>query len=382
MAVPRPTFSIGIEEEYQTIDPATRDLRSHIDAEILEKGRLVLKERIKPEMHQSVVEIGTGVCRNIQEAREEVRTIRLEMIRLARENGLLLAAGGTHPFAQWHKQEIYPDERYRTIVEDLKMVARANLIFGLHVHIGVEDRETAIQLMNSARYFLPHILALSANSPFWLGMDTGLRSYRCKVFDKFPRTNIPDLFASWSEFDNYVNLLIHTKCIDNAKKIWWDIRPHPHFPTLEFRVCDIPMRLDETIAIAALCQAVIAKLYYLHERNLSFRHYSRALIMENKWRAARYGLDGKMIDFGKQTEVPARDLIREILDFVADTAAGLGSTAALNYIHTMLEEGNGADRQLRVFAETNDLTKVVDYMVRETESGLAAPSVSAAGDRR
>ncbi len=188
----------------------------------------------------------------------------------------------------------------------MKMVARANLIFGLHVHIGVEDRETAIQLMNSARYFLPHLLALSTNSPFWLGMDTGLKSYRCKVFDKFPRTNIPDVYQSWSEFDNYVNLLIHTNCIDNAKKIWWDIRPHPHFPTLEFRICDMPMRLEETIAIAALCQAIIAKLYKLHEQNLSFRHYSRSLIMENKWRAARYGLDGKMIDFGKQTEVPAR----------------------------------------------------------------------------
>ncbi len=187
--------------------------------------------------------------------------IRQQIITLARQNGLRLAAGGTHPFAHWSEQEIYPDDRYRTIVEDLKMVARANLIFGLHVHIGVEDRETAIQLMNGARYFLPHILALSANSPFWLGMDTGLRSYRCKVFDKFPRTNIPDVYASWSEFENYVNLLIHTNCIDNAKKIWWDIRPHPYFPTLEFRICDMPMRLDETIAIAALCQAVIAKLY-------------------------------------------------------------------------------------------------------------------------
>lgn len=381
MAATRPSFSIGIEEEYQTIDPTTRDLRSHIHAEILEKGRLVLKERVKPEMHQSVVEIGTGVCQTIPEAKEEIRSIRREIIRLARENGLLLAAGGTHPFAQWHKQEIYPDERYRTIVEDLKMVARANLIFGLHVHIGVEDRETAIQLMNSARYFLPHILALSANSPFWQGMDTGLRSYRCKVFDKFPRTNIPDLFSSWSEFENYVNLLIHTNCIDDAKKIWWDIRPHPYFPTLEFRVCDIPMRLDETIAIAALCQAIIAKLYKLHEQNQSFRHYSRALIMENKWRAARYGLDGKMIDFGKQTEVPARDLINEILAFVADVADELGSTNELNYVRHILEEGNGAERQLKVFAETNDLTKVVDYMVQETEAGLQEPAVSAAGER-
>ena len=372
-AIIPPSLSIGIEEEYQTVDPVTRDLRSHIDAEILQKGKVLLKERVKPEMHQSVVEIGTGVCKNIQAAREEVRDIRRQIIRLARENGLRLAAGGTHPFAQWHKQEIYPDDRYRVIVEDLKMVARSNLIFGLHVHIGVEDRETAIQLMNGARYFLPHLLALSSNSPFWLGMDTGLKSYRCKVFDKFPRTNIPDLFQSWSEFENYVQLLIRTNCIDNAKKIWWDIRPHPYFPTLEFRTCDMPMRLDESIAIAALCQAIIAKLYKLHERNQSFRHYGRALIMENKWRAARYGLDGKMIDFGKQTEVDARALIGEILEFVGDVADELGSSGEIEYIREILKNGTGADRQLRVYAETGDLKKVVDYMIEETERGVVEP---------
>jgi carboxylate-amine ligase len=368
----RPSLTIGIEEEYQTVDPETRDLKSHISAEIIQKGRTLLGEVVKPEMHQSVVEIGTGICANIQEAKAEIRDIRRQIVNLARSNGLRLAAGGTHPFAHWANQEIYPDDRYRIIVEDMKMVARANLIFGLHVHIGVEDRETAIQIMNGARYFLPHILALSTNSPFWMGMDTGLRSYRCKVFDKFPRTNIPDVYSSWSEFENYVDLLIRTKCIDNAKKIWWDIRPHPHFPTLEFRICDMPMRLDETIAIAALCQAVIAKLYKLHEQNLSFRHYSRSLIMENKWRAARYGLEGKLIDFGKQQEVPVRQLIGEIRDFVSDVVEELGSQQEMAYIDRILEEGSGADRQLRVYHETNDFKQVVDYMIAETEHGLHA----------
>jgi carboxylate-amine ligase len=377
--IQRPSFNIGIEEEYQTIDPVTRDLRSHIQSEILEKGRMILAEHIKPEMHQSVVEIGTGVCLNIKQAKEEIREIRRQIITLARDNGMRLAAGGTHPFALWREQEIYPDDRYREIVEDLKMVARANLIFGLHVHIGVEDRETAIQLMNGARYFLPHLLALSANSPFWLGMETGLRSYRCKVFDKFPRTNIPDLYHSWSEFENYVDLLIRTNCIDNAKKIWWDIRPHPHFPTLEFRICDIPMRYEETIAIAALCQAIIAKLYRLHEQNLTFRHYSRALIMENKWRAARYGLDGKMIDFGKQTEVPVRSLIGEILDFVADVVEDLDSRDEISYIRQILEMGSGADRQLRVFNQTADLKNVVDYMIEETQHGVFGPAHAGVG---
>src|SRR5712675_311940 len=367
----KPSFTIGIEEEYQTIDPETRDLRSHIDVEIIAKGKALLKEAVKPEMHQSVIEVGTAVCTDMQQARSEIVGLRRDMIALAKGGGLHLAAGGTHPFAQWREQEIYPDDRYRTIVEDLKMVARANLIFGLHVHIGVEDRETAIQLMNHARYFLPHILALSTNSPFWLGMNTGLKSYRCKVFDKFPRTNIPDYFPSWGEYENFIKLLIKTNCIDNAKKIWWDIRPHPFFNTLEFRICDIPMRVDETIALAALIQATIAKLYKLYTANQGFRLYRRALIMENKWRAARYGLEGKLVDFGKQTEVSARELVLEYLEFVDDVVDELDSREELNYIHEILNSGTGADRQLREFRETGDLKKVVDYIIEETEAGLA-----------
>ena len=365
-----PSFTIGIEEEYQTIDPETRDLRSHIHSEIIAKGKRLMEERIKAEMHQSVVEVGTGVCKNIKEAKRDIRKLRHDMINLAKENGLLLAAAATHPFADWRSQEIYPDERYLKVVEDLQLVARANLVFGLHVHVGIEDRETTIHLMNQARYFLPHLLALSANSPFWLGMKTGLKSYRCKVFDKFPRTNIPDTYSSFSEFENFVNLLIKTNCIDNAKKIWWDIRPHPFFNTLEFRVCDIPMRLDETIALAALIQATIAKLYKLHSRNQGFRMYGRSLIMENKWRAARYGLDGKLIDFGKETEVSERDLIDEYLEFVDDVVDELDSRDEVNYIHEILKNGNGAERQLTVFEETGDLKRVVDYMVEETKAGV------------
>lgn len=374
----RPSFTIGIEEEYQTVDPETRDLRSHIDAEIISKGKTLLKEQVKAEMHQSVVEVGTGICKDIKEASSELKGLRLQICDLAKQNDLRLAAAGTHPFADWRKQDIYPDERYHIIVQDLKMVARANLIFGLHVHIGVEDRETSIHLMNAARYFLPHILALSTNSPFWLGMDTGLKSYRGKVFDKFPRTNIPDYFGSWGEYESFVNLLIKTQCIDNAKKIWWDIRPHPHFPTLEFRICDVPLRADETIAITALIQATIAKLYKLHAANQGFRLYRRALIMENKWRASRYGIEGKLIDFGKQIEVPVRDLIYEYLQFVDDVVDELGCREEINYIHRILADGTGADRQLRIFQETGDLTKVVDYIVYETEAELR-PSMIAAG---
>ena len=373
-----PPFTIGIEEEYQTIDPETRDLRSHIHAELLEKGKMILQERVKAELHQSVVEAGTSVCQNIKEAKAEVKKLRRDIIRLAAENGLKVASAATHPFSDWRTQQIHPDERYKNIVEDMQLVARANLIFGLHVHIGIDDRETAIHMMNHARYFLPHILALSTNSPFWLGMNSGLKSYRCKVFDKFPRTNIPDYFPSWGEYENFIKLLIKTNCIDNAKKIWWDIRPHPFFHTIEFRICDIPMRADETIALAALIQATVAKLYKLYTANQGFRLYRRALIMENKWRAARYGLDGKLIDFGKQKEVPARDLVREYLEFVDDVVDELDSRQELEYIHKIVETGSGADRQLRVFQQTGDLKKVVDYITEETEAGLAETEEPAA----
>jgi carboxylate-amine ligase len=366
----RPTFTLGIEEEYQTVDPESRDLRSHIATEMLSQGKIRLEERVKAELHQSVIEVGTRVCKNIEEAREDLYDLRRNMIRLAEENGLMLVAGATHPFADWRAQEIYPDPRYAQVVEDLQLAARSNLIFGLHVHVGIEDKEAAIRIMNSLRYFLPHILALSTNSPFWLGMDSGYKSYRCKVFEGFPRTNIPDSFASYSEFEGYVDLLIKTNCIDNAKKIWWDVRPHPFFDTVEVRVCDIPMRAEETVAIAGLIQATACKLWQLHSRNIDYRQYSRALLMENKFRAIRYGLDGKMIDFGKQEELPARDLIREYLLWVDDVLDELGCRKAVEYIHTILENGSGADRQRKVFAETGSLRAVVDYMAQETRAGL------------
>jgi carboxylate-amine ligase len=367
----KPTFTIGIEEEYQTVDPATFDLRSHIQTEIVAKGQKQLNERVKAEMHQSVVEVGTGVCRDIAEAGEDLRNLRRRMLTLTEENGLLMVAGATHPISDWRSQDIYPDQRYLQVVEDLQMVARANLIFGLHVHVGVDDREVLIQLMNQLRYFVPHLLAISANSPFWIGMNSGFKSYRCKVFDRFPRTNIPDTFASWADFENFVSLLVRTNCIDNAKKIWWDLRPHPFFNTLEVRVCDIPMRVDETLAIAALIQATVVKLYRLHERNQSWRQYSRALLMENKWRAARYGIDGKLIDFGQEREVPERDLIREYLEWVDDVLDELGSRKAVEHIHWILDHGTGADRQLRAYEESGqDLKAVIAFMARETREGL------------
>jgi carboxylate-amine ligase len=366
----RPSFTLGIEEEYMVLDPVTHDLRSHINLELLSKGRVFLHEHIKPEMHGSMLEIGTGICRNAAEAKFEVTKIRSIVAHLAKQNGLRIGASSTHPFAHWADQEIYPDERYKILVEDMQLLARSLLIFGMHIHIGIENRDLQIPIMNEMRYFLPHVLAISTNSPFWMGMDTGLKSYRSKIFERFPRTALPDLFSSWGEYQDYVNILVATGSIDNPKKIWWDIRPHPNFPTLEVRICDLPMRIEETTAIAALCQAIAAKLYSLYERNLQFRQYRRSLLMENKWRAVRYGLDGKLIDFGKQKELPARDLIRELLDFVDDVVDDLGSRKELEYIEKILNEGSGADRQLRVWRETNSMEEVAKYIEQETNAGL------------
>ncbi len=367
----RPSFSLGIEEEYQTIDPVTRDLRSHIETEMLATGKMRLQERVKAEMHTSVVEVGTRICKNIEEAREDIYELRREMIKLAAEHDLKLVAGATHPFADWRTQEIYPDPRYHQVVKDLQLVARANLIFGLHVHVGIEDREEAIRIMNAMRYFLPHIMALATNSPFWLGLNTGYKGYRAKVFENFPRTGIPDAFSSYTEFDDYVKLLVKTNCIDNGKKIWWDIRPHPFFNTVEVRACDIPLRAEETVAIAALIQATAAYLCRLHEANQDFRQYARPLLMENKFRAVRYGLDGKLIDFGRQAEVPERDLLEEYLVLIDREVDELGSREAIDGIRKIMQTGTGADRQLKVFEETGgDLKAVVDYMAKETGEGL------------
>jgi glutamate---cysteine ligase / carboxylate-amine ligase len=362
-------FTIGVEEEFQIIDPETRELKSHVQ-QILEDGKMILAEHVKPEMHQSVVEIGTDVCKDITEAREQVTKLRRNLSNLAKNKGLRIAAAGTHPFSHWKDQKITSHPRYKTIVTDMQQVARANLIFGLHVHVGVDDREIALHIMNAARYFLPHIFALSTNSPFWLGRNTGFKSYRSKVFDRFPRTGIPDYFNSIAEYDNFVNLLIKTKCIDDAKKIWWDIRLHPVFNTLEFRICDIPLRVDETIALTALMQAIVVKLYKLIKQNLGFRLYRRALIAENKWRAARYGIEGKLIDFGKKEEVPCKNLIYELLNFVDDVVDELGSRNELKHVDNILEMGTGADRQLDIWEQSYDTKNVTDYIIDETHYGL------------
>ena len=362
-------FTLGIEEEFQIVDPKTRALCSHIQ-EILADGKMVLKERVKPEMHQSVVELGTEICSDVGRARQQVIELRSTLAILAAHDGLKIASAGTHPFSHWMDQLITVDDRYIAIVKDMQQIARANLIFGLHVHIGIPDREEGIDLMNQARYFLPHLYALSVNSPFWLGQDTGLKAYRQMIFERFPRTGIPDAFESLSEYEDYLKLLVTTGCIDNAKKIWWDIRLHPFFDTIEFRICDAQSRVDDTIALAAIMQAIVVKLHKLRSKNVTFRMYPRRLIDENRWRASRYGLDGKLIDFGRNCEVDERELLHEMLEFIAPEIDELGSHRELAHIDRIMREGTGADRQLAVWERTRDIKAVVDHIVDETYQDL------------
>jgi carboxylate-amine ligase len=365
-----PSLTIGIEEEYQIIDPQTRELKSYI-TQILEDSKLILREQVKAELHQSMVEVGTEVCRTPAEARAELVRLRREIMRLAARSKLKIAAAGTHPFSSWVNQEITPFERYLGVKQDMQDLAQQLLIFGTHVHVAIEDRDFLIDAMNVARYFVPHVLCLSASSPFWMGRNTGLASYRSIIFRHFPRSGIPPLFSSWGELSNLVETLVKTNCIPDGTKLWWDVRPNWKFPTLEFRVCDVCTRVDEAVCIAAIFQALIAKLWKLRRDNVTFRLYPLSLIEENKWRAVRYGLDGKLLDLGKEAEVPVRELIHELIGwFLDDVIDELGTRKEIEYAFEILRNGGSAARQVATFNRTNDLKAVVDQLIAETEEGV------------
>ncbi|MDQ2666437.1 MAG: carboxylate-amine ligase [Gemmatimonadota bacterium] len=364
-----PSLTLGIEEEYQIIDPETRELKSYI-TEIL-KGDSMILDEVKPELHQSMVEIGSRVCRNPQELRGELVRLRGMVMDLAGKNGLVIAAAGTHPFSCWTKQEITPLERYIGVRQDLQDLAQQLLIFGTHIHIGIEDRDFMIEAMNVSRYLLPHVLALSTSSPFWQARRTGLKSYRSIVFRNFPRTGVPPILSSYSDYEELLGVLVNTGCVPDGSKIWWDARPHHAYPTLEFRVCDVCTRVEEAVCLASILQAIVAKIWKLRRDNLTFRLYPSALIDENKWRAVRFGLDGNMIDFGKEKEHPARELITEMLEwFVDDVVDELGSRKEVEYAFEIMRGGSSADRQLATYDRTGDLRGVVDKLVSETAEGV------------
>jgi carboxylate-amine ligase len=365
-----PSFNIGIEEEYQIIDPETRELKSYI-TQMLDAGKVILQEQVKAELHQSIVEVGTKVCQRPAEMRAELVRLRRGVMDLAARGGLKIVAAGSHPFSSWLDQEITPYERYLGVRQDMAMLAQQLLIFGTHVHIGIEDPEFLIDAMNVVRYMLPHVLCLSTSSPFWVGHDTGLKSYRSVIFRNFPRTGIPPRFDSYADFRRYVDTLVRTNSIPDGTKVWFDVRPNHNYPTLEFRICDVCTRVDEAICIAAIFQALIYKLWKLRRDNMTFRIYRGALVEENKWRAVRYGLDGKLIDFGKQEEKPARELIREMIEwFIGDVVDELGSRQEVEYAYRILDEGTSADRQLAAYRRTGDLRAVVDQLIAETAEGV------------
>jgi len=366
--MPRTPFTIGIEEEYQIIDPESREVTSYIQ-EFLEQGQVILRDQIKPEFMQSQVEVGTQICHSIEEAREDLARMRRSVIQVAEANDLVVAAASTHPFSSWTQQRITVGERYTQHEREMADVARRLLIFGMHVHVGIEDKSLLIDVMDQARYFLPHLLALSTSSPFWHGRNTGLKSYRSVVFESVPRTGPPPAFRSWSECQQFIDTLVKTGCIEDATRIWWDIRPHPKFPTLEFRVTDICTRLEDALCLAALTLAIVTKLIKLRRSNMSWRRYRHHLITENKWRAVRYGTAGTLLDFGRQEAIPFEQLATELLTLVDDVVDELGVRREVEHVRTILAEGTSADRQLAVFEKTGDLKAVVDHLVAETRLG-------------
>ena len=364
-----PKFTIGIEEEYQIVHPETRELTSYIQ-EFLNSGRVVLKDDIKPEFLQSQIEVGSRICKSIQEAREEICRLRREVSSLAKSKGLCIAAAGTHPFTSWTTQEVTAGERYTKHEENMADIARQMLVFGMHVHVAIEDREAMIDVMNQVRYFLPHLLALSTSSPFWHGRDTGLKSYRSIILGNLPRAGLPPSFTSWAEYKGFIDTLVQTGCIDEATKIWWDIRPNPKYPTLEYRFPDICTKVDEVVCIAALLLGITAKLIKLRQANVQWRQYRRNLLTENKWRAVRYGIHGELIDFGKRRQVPLRALVEEILEEIDDVVDELEIRKEVEYVNTILEQGTSADRQLAVYRRSRDLREVVDHVIAETTADL------------
>jgi glutamate---cysteine ligase / carboxylate-amine ligase len=364
-------FTLGIEEEFQMVDKQTGLLASHVHT-ILEKGSPIFGDHISAEMLQAFVELSTGVCPNIADLRLDLQQKIVALAQLLEEDGLMLIRAGTHPIEHWRHQQRTYNQRYEELEEEYQDIARSILIFGLHIHVGIENHEIAIPLMNQLRTWLPHLLALSTNSPFWLNRNTGIKSYRSIVWKRFPRSGIPPLFTSTAEYDQYVEKLVLNGCIDNAKKIWWDIRPHPFFGTIEFRIFDMPATSEDSIAIAALCQALVAKLSRLYQRNLQTCVLPTHIIEENKWKAARYGLDAEIVDFARNCRLSMRESLHELFDFVDDVLDDLDIRRELLYLRMLVDSplGTGADRQLAIYHNAGNIQAVVEHLMQQSSIGV------------
>ncbi len=384
MPTAQPSLTMGIEEEYLLVDPITRDLASDPPKELMEDCQQALGEQVMPEFLRAQIEIGTRVCASVAEARQDLVMMRSTVVQMAKKHGLALIAAGTHPFAQWNEQLHTDKERYHMLASSMQGLARRLLICGMHVHIGIEDEDLRIDMMNQVRYFLPHLLALSTSSPFWRGVNTGLMSYRLSVFDGLPRTGVPDRFESYGEYERLVNQMVRAGVIDEASKIWWDVRPSAKFPTLEMRMTDVCTRIADTVTIAAFYVCIISMLKRLKLNNQRWRIYPRILIDENRWLAQRHGTGDSMVDFGKGERVPFGELIEELIELVREDAERLDCVAEVEHARQIVARGTSAQRQMALFTQATELgaderqalEQVVDMLIEETAMGLDLPDGS------
>lgn len=376
--IEEPSWTVGVEEEYLLVERDTGSLIRSQPRGLMEKVSSLHHGIVSPETFSSQIEIGTEVCENMDELRAEIGLLRIAVAEAADDYGLAPIAVSTHPFAQWEEQQVTQAKRYQELAADLQGVIRRLVISGMHVHVGIEDPELRIDLMGQATYFLPHLLALSGSSPFWEGRDTGLKSYRPSVFSAAPRTGLPEQFSSWADYQRHVNVLVTAGIIEDSSKVWWDIRPSSRYPTLEMRVTDLPTRMEDTVAIAAVYVCILRMLWRLRKENQRWRSYANFLVSENLWRAQRYGVRDRLIDFGKGTLVPFAELVEELIELVRPDAEVLGYVGEVEHIRTICERGTSADWQLGVYhqaleagaTESEAMKAVVQMLIRET---LAPP---------
>jgi carboxylate-amine ligase len=378
VTVKKPEFTLGVEEEYLLVDKETRGLAIDPPKTVLSECEEILGEQVTTELLRSQIEVGTKVCKNIGEAREDLRRLRSAVIDVAGRHGLAPIASSTHPFSRWSEQKHTRKERYDSLTTEMQGAARRLLICGMHVHVGIDDDALRIDLMSQMTYFLPHLLALSCSSPFWEGRDTGLKSYRLTIFDALPRTGLPQVFQSYAEYQRHVDIMIKAGLLEDSTKIWWDLRPSGRFPTLETRIMDVCTRMDDAVALAALLCCIMRMLYRLRLANQRWRIYSSMLVSENRWRAMRYSFDEGLIDFAKGAVVPFEDLLEEMLELIAEDAEALGCMAEVASVRDILSRGTSAHRQLKkhelemAAGKSNEeaLMAVVDTLIEDTAEGL------------
>jgi glutamate---cysteine ligase / carboxylate-amine ligase len=369
-------FTLGIEEEFQMVERETGQLSPRIH-DILPKAVPLLGKHVKAEVQQSTIELVSDVMPNVSVARRHVGELRAQLAQILADEGLALISAGTHPYALWQEQKTTENERYADLEEEFQDASRSILVYGLHIHVGIENPELAIAVMNQVRTWLPHLLALSTNSPFWAGRLTGIKSYRSVVWRRIFRSGIPEIFPSRHAFEHYVERLIRAGHIDDGRRVWWDVRPHALYPTLEFRICDMPATLDDTIALAALCQALVAKLAWLHRHHMTTHVLPRYFIEEHKWHASRYGLEARVFDFVQERHMTMRESINELLDLVDDVLDDLGCRREILYLRTLLSSpsGTGADRQMNLYRQTGNFNDVTRYLIQQTMRGINPPVV-------